>query len=89
MATSTHGSFTLPAGDYEYLIQIPLDRSAAETITGHNHEYHSYQVQVIIERGFGKDFVVSRPIRIYKDFELAANCSWPSSPVVRVTFFLP
>lgn len=87
-ASKTLSSFTLPAGDYEFPFLIPLTSDAAETITGVNHEYHSYKMQVVIERRFGNEFVVSRPIRVYRLFELETDHSWPGYSEVGVDFSL-
>lgn len=87
-ASKTLNSFTLPAGNYEFPFKIHLGSTAAETITGVNHEYHSYQVQGVIERRFSKDFVVSQPIRVYKPLDFEANPSWPSFPEVGAGFIL-
>ncbi|KAJ5122591.1 uncharacterized protein N7443_002694 [Penicillium atrosanguineum] len=79
-ASKTLNSFTLPTGNYEFPFKICIGSSATETITGINHEYHSYKVQGVIERRFGKDFVVSQPIRVYKYLGLETNHPWPSFP---------
>ncbi|KAJ5606661.1 hypothetical protein N7510_009442, partial [Penicillium lagena] len=80
LATSeTPGSFTLSAGNYDFPFEIHLGSAAAETVTGPDHEYHTYKVQAIIERRFSNEFIISRPLRVYKVFELEVDRSWPSS----------
>jgi len=89
LATSeTPSSFTLSPGNHEFPFEIHLGNAATETVTGPDHEYHSYKVQGIINRRFGNRFVVSRPIRVYKLFDLEANYSWLSSPEVGTRFSL-
>jgi hypothetical protein len=85
-ASKTLSSFTLPAGEYDFPFRILLASDTAETITGVNHEYHSYKVQGIIERHFGKDFVIARPLRVYRLSELETDHSWPGYSEVRVDF---
>ncbi|KAJ6120013.1 hypothetical protein N7523_004293, partial [Penicillium sp. IBT 18751x] len=78
VASKTLNSFTLPAGNYEFPFTIHLDSSMTETITGFHHDYHSYKVQGIIERRYGKEFVLSQPIRVYKAMVFETSLLWPS-----------
>lgn len=59
-------SFILPAGQYEFPFDIPLDPNMHETITGPSHEYHSYKVHGVIERRLYRNQIVSEPIRVYR-----------------------
>ncbi|KAL4945696.1 hypothetical protein BDV06DRAFT_219088 [Aspergillus oleicola] len=59
-------SFTMPAGDYEFLFELPLSDVIFDTIFGPKHEYHTYRVEVVIERWMRRDLVVSEPVRIYR-----------------------
>ncbi|KKK13224.1 hypothetical protein ARAM_000555 [Aspergillus rambellii] len=58
--------FMMPAGDYEFPFNIPLDEHTIETIRGPSQNQHTYQVHGIVERRLGKDIIVSEPIGIYK-----------------------
>jgi hypothetical protein len=64
-SSKTLKAFQMPAGDYEFPFMIALPSGILDTVTGPNHEYHTYHVEAVIERRFWKDFTVSRPIRIY------------------------
>lgn len=65
-ASKTHKSFQLPAGNYAFLFDVPLPTNATETATGPEHKYHTYQVEAILKRCYGKDMVLSQPLRVYK-----------------------
>ncbi|KAL2789352.1 hypothetical protein BJX66DRAFT_339345 [Aspergillus keveii] len=58
--------FTLPAGNYEFPIEISLKNAQLETLTGPGHEYHTYTVEVIVERRIQWDLVVSKPLMMYQ-----------------------
>jgi hypothetical protein len=58
--------FTLPAGNYEFPIEISLKDAQLETLTGPGHEYHTYTVEVIVERRIQWDLVASEPLMIYQ-----------------------
>ncbi|KAF3395080.1 putative HECT-type ubiquitin ligase-interacting protein creD [Talaromyces pinophilus] len=64
-SSKTLNSFQLPAGNYEFPFRIPLTSKMLETIAG-PCQYHSYEVQAIIEHRFRSDSVVAQPIRIYR-----------------------
>ncbi|KAL4876543.1 hypothetical protein BJY04DRAFT_199861 [Aspergillus karnatakaensis] len=66
--TKSIQAIRLPEGDYEFAFAIALPRVALDTLVGPGHEYHSYAVEVVIQRsGFLKrDLVVSENLRIYK-----------------------
>ena len=65
-ASKTHKSFQLPAGNYTFLFDIPLPTNATETATGPEHKYHTYQVEAIVKRCYGKDMILSQPLRVYR-----------------------
>ncbi|KAI9929307.1 hypothetical protein ASPWEDRAFT_184195 [Aspergillus wentii DTO 134E9] len=80
-ASRTLSSFRLPAGKYQFPFEIPVSKYGLETLTGPSHEYHTYQVDGIIERKFSKDAIVSQPVRIYRSFDLEEMERWQySSP---------
>ncbi|KAL6238850.1 hypothetical protein BDW75DRAFT_251989 [Aspergillus navahoensis] len=58
--------FTMSEGDYEFLFEIPLSGILYDTLTGPNHEYHAYRVEVLIDRWMWPNLVVSRPLRIHR-----------------------
>ncbi|KAL4797739.1 hypothetical protein BDV19DRAFT_358599 [Aspergillus venezuelensis] len=66
-------SFTMPAGDYEFLFDFPLTDILFDTLTGPKHNYHTYRVEVVIERSMRRDLIVSEPVRIYKYPRLARH----------------
>lgn len=72
-ASKTHKSFKLPAGNYTFLFDIPLPNNAIETATGPEHKYHTYQVEAIVKRCYGKDLVLSQPLRIYRQPRVDAS----------------
>jgi hypothetical protein len=64
--SKTLESFTMPAGDYEFPVEISLKDVHLETLTGPGHEYHTYKVEVVVERRMQWDWVVSEPLGIYR-----------------------
>ncbi|KAL4778549.1 hypothetical protein BJX76DRAFT_366178 [Aspergillus varians] len=64
--SKTLGSFTMPAGAYEFPFQISLERVIFDTLTGPNHEYQTYRVEATMERSMWRDIVVSQPVSIYR-----------------------
>ncbi|KAJ0413535.1 hypothetical protein BJY00DRAFT_58389 [Aspergillus carlsbadensis] len=64
--SKTLDSFTMPAGNYEFPIEISLKGALLETLTGPGHEYHTYRVEVVVERRMQWDLAVSEPLRIYQ-----------------------
>ncbi|KAF7594610.1 hypothetical protein BBP40_008877 [Aspergillus hancockii] len=75
------GSFHLPAGDYEFPFEIPLSGNMIETISGPNHDYHSYQVHGVVQRRLNKNIIVSQPLRLYKPFTMEQSDAWMSSSI--------
>ncbi|PYI18237.1 hypothetical protein BO86DRAFT_431223, partial [Aspergillus japonicus CBS 114.51] len=71
-SSKIHASFHIPAGNYEFLFDIPIPGDPFETSVGPNHAYHTYQIEAIIERRVWKDIVVSQALSIYRlpDIEL-------------------
>ncbi|KAL3463680.1 hypothetical protein BJX64DRAFT_256715 [Aspergillus heterothallicus] len=67
--------FTLPAGSYEFPLDLPLDKIPIETLTGPGHAYHTYTVEVVLQRRMARDITVSRPLRIYR---------YPSSDILEM-----
>ncbi|KAI9370029.1 hypothetical protein BJX61DRAFT_549215 [Aspergillus egyptiacus] len=65
-SSKTLNAFTLPAGDYEFPFEISLPEILLESLTGPGHAYHTYTVDVVLERWLRQDLVVSRGIRIYR-----------------------
>ncbi|KAL2811625.1 hypothetical protein BJX63DRAFT_444037 [Aspergillus granulosus] len=59
-------SFTMPAGHYNFTFEIPLNGIPFETLAGLGHDYHTYTVEVVIERRMAWDLVVSQPLLVYK-----------------------
>jgi hypothetical protein len=76
----------MPAGDHAFLFDIPLPCKIPETVTGPMHQYHTYRVEVIIERRLKSDFVVSQPIRIYQISDFNASYLRPYCPLVRLLY---
>ncbi|KAL2849378.1 hypothetical protein BJX68DRAFT_267230 [Aspergillus pseudodeflectus] len=64
--SKTLESFTMPAGNYEFPIEISLKDVHLETLTGPGHEYHTYKVEVVFERRMQWDWVMSEPLGIYR-----------------------
>lgn len=81
-SSKTLSPFQLSAGNYEFPFNFPLTCRMPDTVTGPEHIYHSYEVQVIIERRFRSDSVVSRPIRIYHLPCLEVEYWMPHTPTV-------
>ncbi|KAJ5598884.1 hypothetical protein N7510_000011 [Penicillium lagena] len=79
-SSKTLDSFQMAAGDYEFPFTIPLSSNILETITGPNHEYHTYRVEAVLERRFRKDLIVSRPVKLY---------STPNPDMVNMTQSFP
>lgn len=82
-STKTLSAFQMPAGDHEFLFSIPLPPKLFSTVTSASHEYHKYNVEVVIERRLKSDFVVSQPIHIYQLCGLEQSYLRPFSPLVR------
>ncbi|KAJ5124857.1 uncharacterized protein N7515_008682 [Penicillium bovifimosum] len=72
----------MPAGDHAFLFDIPLPSKILGTITGPNHQYHTYRVDAIVERRLKPDLVVSQPIRIYQVSDLETSYLRPHCPLV-------
>ncbi|KAJ5306867.1 hypothetical protein N7508_005882 [Penicillium antarcticum] len=51
------------------------------TVTSPHHDYHKYNVEVVIERRLKSDFVVSQPIHIYQLCGLEQSYLRPCSPL--------
>ncbi|KAJ5520929.1 hypothetical protein N7463_001382 [Penicillium fimorum] len=70
-ASKTLNAFQMPAGDHAFFFNFPLPSKILDTVTGANNQYHTYRVELVIERRLKSDFVVSQPVRIYQvsDFE--------------------
>ncbi|CAG7930963.1 unnamed protein product [Penicillium olsonii] len=62
---SSKTNFRMPSGDHAFLFDIPLPCKLLDTVTGPKHQFHTYQVEVVIERRLKSDLVISQPIRIY------------------------
>ncbi|KAL4755824.1 arrestin C-terminal domain-containing protein [Aspergillus foveolatus] len=58
--------FTMPKGDYEFLFEIPLPGALYDTLTGPNHEYHAYRVEVSVVRWMWPNLVISQPLRVHR-----------------------
>ncbi|RAK72540.1 uncharacterized protein BO72DRAFT_520786, partial [Aspergillus fijiensis CBS 313.89] len=66
VSSKTHSSFQIPAGKYEFLFDIPIPSDLFETSVGPDHNYHTYQIEAIVERRVWRDIVVSQVLSIYK-----------------------
>lgn len=71
-------SFAVDAGTYEFLFNIPLEGALLETITGPKHQYHTYQVEAIVERKYMSDLHMAQPLRVYK-FSPELECHYLTS----------
>ena len=87
-SSETRSSFQVPAGYYEFLFDVPLSSNIMETVTGSEHNYHTYQVDAIIERRYWKDIVVSQPLSIYKLPEVETSHLTTDFPLVRINFLV-
>ncbi|KAJ5153767.1 uncharacterized protein N7500_009206 [Penicillium coprophilum] len=80
-SSKTLNAFQMPAGDHTFLFDFLLPSKILDTVTGANNQYHTYRVDVIIERRLKSDFVVSQPIRIYKVSDLETSYLRPHCPL--------
>ncbi|GKZ77621.1 hypothetical protein AnigIFM56816_011359 [Aspergillus niger] len=62
----------LPAGNYEYPINLVLEGSMPESVEGLNDTYVTYRFKAEIGRKYAKDIVVRRPLRIIRTLEPSA-----------------
>lgn len=83
VSSKTHGSFKVPAGNYEFPFEIPLPKILLETVTGPGHNYRTYRIDVIVERTYWKDTIVSQPLRIYNAPDMEWNGLEDNYPLVR------
>lgn len=81
-SSKTLNAFQMPAGDHAFLFDIPLPSKILDTVTGANHQYHTYRVEAIVERRLKSDFVVSQPVRIYQVSDLETSYLRPHCPLV-------
>ncbi|KAL4972001.1 hypothetical protein BDW66DRAFT_163254 [Aspergillus desertorum] len=65
-SSKTQGLFTMPAGVYKFLVEIPLSGALYDTLTGPIHEYHAYRVEVLMERWMWPNLVISQPLRVHR-----------------------
>lgn len=79
---SSKTNFRMPPGDHAFLFDIPLPCKLLETVTGPKHQYHTYRVDVVIERRLKSDLVISHPVRIYQISDFNTSYMRPSSPLV-------
>ncbi|KAJ5184183.1 hypothetical protein N7492_001799 [Penicillium capsulatum] len=75
-------SFRVPAGVYEFPFTFPVPDCLLETITGAEHEYHSYQLQGVVERRVKRVVIVSQQIRIYRSPSFGSLDAFPWFPVI-------
>ncbi|KAJ5338003.1 hypothetical protein N7452_004731 [Penicillium brevicompactum] len=78
---SSKTNFRMPPGDHAFLFDIPLPCKLLETVTGPKHQYHTYRVDVVIERRLKSDLVISHPVRIYQISDFNTSYMRPSSPL--------
>ena len=81
-SSQTLNSFEMVAGNYEFQFEIPLTSKMMASVTGPEHNYHSYKVQAIISHRFKRDFILSQPVRIYNRPTLDIDYLWPYSSKV-------
>ncbi|KAJ5817245.1 hypothetical protein N7447_009478 [Penicillium robsamsonii] len=74
-------AFQMPAGDHAFLFDFPLPSKILDTVTGANNQYHTYRVELVIERRLKSDFVVSQPVRIYQVFDFETSYLRPHCPL--------
>ncbi|PYI35741.1 hypothetical protein BP00DRAFT_477924 [Aspergillus indologenus CBS 114.80] len=65
-SSKIHASFHIPAGNYDFLFDIPIPGDPPETSVGPDHNYHTYLIEAIVERRVWKDIVVSQAPSIYR-----------------------
>lgn len=82
VSSKTHSSFQIPAGKYEFLFDIPIPSDLFETSVGPDHNYHTYQIEAIVERRVWRDIVVSQVLSIYKLPEVELCPLSAESPLV-------
>ncbi|KAJ5371764.1 hypothetical protein N7517_003770 [Penicillium concentricum] len=80
-SSKTLNAFQMPAGDHSFLFNFPLPSKILDTVTGANNQYHTYRVEVIIERRLKSDFVVLQPVRIYQVSDLETSYLRPHCPL--------
>ncbi|RAL16606.1 uncharacterized protein BO97DRAFT_420908 [Aspergillus homomorphus CBS 101889] len=80
-SSRTQSSFQVPAGDYEFLFDIPLPSDLYETSIGPEHNYHTYQLGAIIERRYRRDIVVSQALSIYRLPDMDPSHLYADSPL--------
>ncbi|KAL2869607.1 uncharacterized protein BJX67DRAFT_392116 [Aspergillus lucknowensis] len=78
-------SFILESGEHEFPFEIPLMGTVCETLTGPGHEYHSYRLEIIIQRPLRRAIILGKPVRIYRvpqpnPRELSSNTIEGTSP---------
>ncbi|KAH8689473.1 hypothetical protein BGW36DRAFT_401832 [Talaromyces proteolyticus] len=78
-SSKTLRSFQMQAGNYEFVFNISLSSKLTETLTGPKHQYHSYQIDAVIERRYRRAIVLSKPLRIYKISGLETNYLEPQT----------
>ncbi|CAG8926298.1 unnamed protein product [Penicillium salamii] len=78
---SSKTNFRMPPGDHSFLFDIPLPCKLLETVTGPKHQFHTYRVDVILERRLKSDLVVSQPIRIYHISDFNSSYLRPYCPL--------
>ncbi|KAJ5555683.1 hypothetical protein N7535_008117 [Penicillium sp. DV-2018c] len=81
-SSKTLTAFRMPAGDHAFLFNIPLPSKIFSTITGPNHQYHTYSIDAIAERRLKQDLVVSQPVRIYQVSDLETSYLRPHCPLM-------
>lgn len=82
LASSKTNAFRMPPGDHAFLFDIPLPCKILETVTGPKHQYHTYRVEVVIERRLKNDLVISQPVRIYQISDFNTSYLRPYCPLV-------
>lgn len=82
LASSKTNAFRMPPGDHAFLFDIPLPCKILETVTGPKHQYHTYRVEIVIERRLKNDLVISQPVRIYQISDFNTSYLRPYCPLV-------
>jgi hypothetical protein len=62
----------LPAGNYEYPINLVLEGSMPESVEGLSDTYITYRFKAEIGRKYAKDIIVRKPLRIIRTLEPSA-----------------
>ncbi|KAJ5291304.1 hypothetical protein N7478_000555 [Penicillium angulare] len=74
--SETGKPFKLQRGSHSFRFEIFIDKPLFETVDGLDSASHSYQVHGIIERPWGNQQIITKPLIIYGNYENDQYLSW-------------